>query len=43
MRYSYLKDPSKAYFRVLMLISIALGCLSWDNDLVDIYGAIVLY
>jgi len=28
MRRSYLKDPSKAYPRVLVLISIVLGCLS---------------
>ena len=43
MRYSYLRDPSKAYPRVPMSISMALGCLGWDNNLVDIYGAIVLY
>jgi len=41
--YSYLKDPSGAYPRVLMLISIALGCLGWDNNLIDIYGVIILY
>jgi len=43
MRYSYLGDPSKAYPRVLVLISIALGCLGWNNNLVNIYRAIILY
>ena len=43
MRCSYLKDPSTAYTRVLVLISMALGCLGWDNNLVDIYGVIILY
>jgi len=43
MRRSYLKDPSRAYPRVLVLISIALGCLGWDNNLVNIYGVVVLY
>jgi hypothetical protein len=40
---SYLEDLSRAYPRVLVLISIALGCLGWDNNLVDVYGVIVLY
>ena len=43
MRYSYLKDPSEAYPKVLVLISIVLGCLGWDNDLVDVCGVAVLY
>ena len=43
MRYSYLEDPSRAYPRVLVLISIALGCLGWDNNLVDIYRVVILY
>ena len=43
MRCSYLEDPSGAYPRVLVLISMALGCLGWDNDLVDVRGVIVLY
>ena len=37
MRYSYLKDPSGAYPKVLVLISIALGYLDWDNNLIVIY------
>ena len=40
MRYSYLKDFSRAYPRVLVLIFIALGCLGWDNNLVIIYRAL---
>jgi len=43
VRYFYLKDPSRAYPRVIVLISMALGCLGWDNNLVDIYGVIILY
>jgi len=43
MRCSCLGDPSGAYFRVPVLISIALGCLGWDNNLVDVYGAVILY
>ena len=41
MRHSYLKDPSGAYPRVLVLIFIASGCLDWDNSLIVIYR--VLY
>ena len=41
MHYSYLVDPFRAYLRFLILISMALGCLGWDNILIDIYG--VLY
>ena len=43
MRRSYLKDPRGVYPRVLVLISIALGYLGRDNNLVDIYRAIILY
>jgi len=43
VRRSYLKNPSRAYFRVLVLIYIALGCLSQDNNLVDVYRAVILY
>jgi len=43
VRYSYLEDPSGAYFKVLVLISIALGYLGWDNNLVDICRVIILY
>jgi len=43
VRCSYLKDPNRAYLRVLVLISIALGCLGWDNNLVDIYRVVILY
>ena len=43
MRCSYLEDPSRAYSRVLVLISIVLGYLGWDNNLVDVYRAVVLY
>jgi len=43
VRYSYLEDPSGVYSRVPVLISIALGCLGWDNNLVDIYRVIILY
>jgi len=43
MRYSYLGDPSRVYPRVPILISMALRYLGWDNNLVDIYGAVVLY
>jgi len=43
MRYFYLKDFSKAYSRVLKSISIALGCLGWENNLTGTYGAIILY
>jgi len=43
VRYSYLEGPSRAYPKVLVLISIALGCLGWDNDLVNVYGIIILY
>jgi len=43
MRRSHLVDPRGAYPRVLVLISIALGCLGWDNNLVDIRGVIILY
>jgi hypothetical protein len=42
-RCSYSENPFGVYSRFLVLISIALGCLGWDNDLVDIYGAVVLY
>ena len=42
MRRSYLKDFSRAYPRVPVSISIALGCLGWDNNLVDVYGVIIL-
>ena len=41
MHYSYLKDPSRVYPRVLVLIFIASGCLDWDNGLIVIYR--VLY
>ena len=41
MRYSCLLNPFGAYLRFLVLIFIALGCLGWDDDLVDIYR--VLY
>jgi len=43
MRCSYLGDPSGAYPRVPMSISIALGCLGWDDNLIDVRGAIILY
>jgi len=43
VRCSHLKDPSRAYFRVLALISMALRCLGWDNNLVDVYRVIILY
>jgi hypothetical protein len=43
VRYSYLEDSSRAYSRVLVLISIALGYLGKDSDLVDIYKVIILY
>ena len=43
MRYSYLKDLSGAYFRVLELMFIALGYLYWENNLIGTYRAIVLY
>jgi len=43
MRRSYLEDPSGAYPRVLVLMSMASECLSWDDDLVDVRGAVVLY
>jgi len=43
MRYSYLGDRSRVYSRVLELISIALGCLGKDNNLVVIREAIILY
>jgi len=43
VHYFYLKDLSRAYPKVLVLISIALGCLGWDNNLVDIYRVIILY
>jgi len=43
MCYSYLGDPSRVYSRVLKSISMALGCLGKDNNLVVICGAVVLY
>ena len=43
MRRSYLEDPSGAYPRVLVLIFMVLGCLGWDNNLVNIYRVVVLY
>ena len=43
MHYSYLKDPSGAYPKVLVSIFIALGCFSKDNNLVDIYRVVILY
>jgi len=43
VRYFYLEDPNRAYPRVLVSISIALGCLGWDNNLIDNYRVIVLY
>ena len=43
MRHSYLEDPSRAYPKVPVLISIALGYLGQDNNLVDIYRVAVLY
>ena len=43
MYYSYLKDPNGAYFKVPVLISIALGCFSWDNNLINIYRVVILY
>jgi len=43
VRCSYLEDPSRAYPKVLVLISIVLGCLGWDNNLVDIYRVVILY
>ena len=43
MYYSYLGDPFRAYPRLLVSISIALGCLSYSSDLVGSYRAIVLY
>ena len=41
MRHFHLKDPSGVYPRVLVSISIALGCLDWDNSLIVIHR--VLY
>ena len=41
MRYSYLINPFRAYLKFPILISIALGCLGWDNILADIHR--VLY
>jgi len=43
VRYSYLENPSRAYPKVLILIFMALRCLGWDNNLVDIYRVIILY
>jgi len=43
MRYSYLGDPSGAYPRVPISISITSVYLGWDNNLIDVCGAIVLY
>ena len=43
MRRSYLENLSRAYPRVLVLISIALGYLGYDNNLVDVYRVAVLY
>ena len=43
MRRSYLEDPSRAYPRVPVSISMALGCLGWDDNLVDVRGVVVLY
>ena len=43
MCYSRLKDPSKAYPRVPVSISMALGYLGWDNNLVDVYRVAILY
>ena len=43
MRYSYLEDPSRAYPRVPVSISIALGYLGWDNNLVNVYRVVILY
>ena len=43
MRYSYLINPFGAYLRFLVLISIALWCFGWDNNLVDIYRVVILY
>jgi len=42
MRRFYLKDLSRVYFKVLKSMFIALGYLNW-NDLVETYGAIILY
>ena len=43
MHYSYLEDPSRAYARVLVLISMASGYLGWDNSLINIHKVIILY
>jgi len=43
MRCSYLGDPSGVYPRVPVLISMALRCLGWDNNLVDVCRAVILY
>jgi len=43
MRRFYLEDPSRAYPRVPVLISIVLGCLGWDNNLVETRRAVILY
>ena len=43
MRYSYLRDPIRVYFRFLILIFIVLGYLSCSSSLVGNCGAIILY
>ena len=43
MRYSHSKGLRGAYFRVPVLISIALGYLDWDNNLIGTYKAVILY
>ena len=43
MRYSYLKDPIKIYFKFPVLISIVLKCLGCINSLIKNCRAIILY
>ena len=43
MRCFCLEDPSRAYSRVLKLISITSEYLYWEDDLIGSYRAVVLY
>ena len=43
MRYFYLGNPIKIYFRFLVSISIALGYLGCGNSLIKNYRAVILY
>ena len=43
MRCSYLGDPTRAYPKFLVSISIALGCLGCGNSLIGNRGAVVLH